>query len=69
MTATKMYSLGIRDKLDLKNCDCLFLTPHFGKASNYYNIARSKDDRIVEANRIRKSIGAENSFAENFCDR
>lgn len=41
----------------------------FGKAGNYYyNIARAKDNRVVEANRIRKSIGAENSFAEDLCD-
>ena len=30
-----------------------------------YNVARAKDNREVEANRIRKSIGAENSYAEN----
>ena len=41
----------------------------FGKVgSYYYNIARAKDNRVVEANRIHKSIGAENSYAENLSD-
>ncbi|QFS51189.1 Poorly processive [Nostoc sphaeroides CCNUC1] len=40
------------------------LTHHFGKAGQYYyKIARAEDDRPVEANRVRKSIGAETSFA------
>ena len=70
VTAAKMHNLGIRSGLDLKKCDRVFLTQYFGKAGNYYyNIARARDNRIVEANRIRKSIGAENSFAENLSDR
>ena len=70
VTAAKMHGLGIRYGLDLKKCDRLFLTRHFGKAGNYYyHIARARDNRVVEANRIRKSIGVENSFAENLRDR
>ena len=70
VTAAKMHSLGIHNGLDLKKCDRLFLTRQFGKVGNYYyNIARGKDKRQVEANRVRKSIGAENSFAENLRDR
>ena len=74
VNAVKIHGSGICDKLDLKkdskNCDRLFLTRHFCKVGNYYyDIARNKDNRIVEANPIRKSIGAENSFAENWCDR
>ncbi|WP_345940589.1 hypothetical protein [Nostoc sp. UIC 10630] len=30
-----------------------------------YKIARAEDDRPVEANRVRKSIGAETSFAQD----
>ena len=69
VTAAKMHSLGIQTGADLKKCDRSFLIRSFGKVgSYYYNIARAKDNREVEANRIRKSIGAENSFAENLSD-
>ncbi|WP_267255951.1 DinB/UmuC family translesion DNA polymerase [Nostoc sphaeroides] len=45
------------------------LTHHFGKAGNYYyKIARAEDDRPVEANRVRKSVGAETSFAQDLSD-
>ena len=70
VTAAKMHSLGIRNGADLKKCDRQLLIRTFGKVGNYYyNIARAKDNRAVEANRIRKSIGAENSFAENLKDK
>jgi DNA polymerase-4 len=36
---------------------------HFGKAGAYYYwISRGVDDREVRANRILKSVGAENTF-------
>ena len=69
VTAAKMNSLGIRTGADLKERSLRNLVQSFGKVGNYYyNIARAKDNREVEANRIRKSIGAENSFAENLND-
>ncbi len=64
VTAAKMNDLGIRTGADLKERSLEFLVRQFGKSGYYYyNIARAKDERAVEANRIRKSIGAENSFA------
>ena len=40
-----------------------FLQEHFGKAgSYYYGVARGVDERPVRADRIRKSVGAENTF-------
>lgn len=64
-----MHSLGINAGMDLKGRSLTELTHHFGKAGNYYyRIARAEDDRPVEANRVRKSIGAENSFAHNLSD-
>ncbi|WP_036487151.1 DNA polymerase IV [Myxosarcina sp. GI1] len=70
VTAAKMRRLGIDNGLDLKERSREFLVRSFGKVGNYYyNIARAKDNRVVEANRIRKSIGAENSFAENLKDK
>jgi DNA polymerase-4 len=41
-----------------------FLQQHFGKAGAYYYwIARGVDDRPVRADRVRKSVGAENTFS------
>ena len=69
VTAAKMKSLGIRTGADLKKQSHEYLVQSFGKVgSYYYNIARARDERIVEANRVRKSIGAENSYAENLED-
>ena len=70
VTAAKMRRLGIDNGLDLKKRSRQFLVNSFGKVGHYYyNIARANDNREVEANRIRKSIGAENSFAEDLKDR
>jgi DNA polymerase-4 len=65
-TREKMNRLGIRTGLDLKAQTLEFLQRNFGKAGAYYYwISRGVDDRPVRANRIRKSIGAENTFAED----
>ncbi|MEA5597487.1 DNA polymerase IV [Rivularia sp. UHCC 0363] len=70
VTAAKMHDLNIKTGADLKARSLEFLVRQFGKAGNYYyNIARARDDRAVEANRIRKSIGAENSFAQDLSDK
>lgn len=69
VTAAKMHELGIRTGGDLKQRSQQELTQHFGKAGMYYyKIARGEDDRAVEPNRIRKSIGAETSFAEDLSE-
>ncbi|WP_257236149.1 hypothetical protein [Nostoc sp. 'Peltigera malacea cyanobiont' DB3992] len=71
VTAAKMHSLGIHTGTgaDLKTRSLTELTHHFGKAGHYYyKIARAEDDRPVEANRVRKSIGAETSFAQDLSD-
>jgi DNA polymerase IV len=63
-TTTKMNRLGIETGLDLKAQSLSFLQQHFGKLGPYfYSIARGIDDRPVRADRIRKSIGAENTFS------
>jgi hypothetical protein len=52
--------LGIHTGLDLRRQSRAFLAEHFGKAADYYyGVARGEDDRPVESDRIRKSIGAE----------
>jgi len=66
VTAEKMHSLGIHTGKDLKQRSETELIRHFGKAGSYfYRNARAIDERPVEADRIRKSIGAENTFDED----
>ena len=62
-TAAKMARLGIKTGLDLRAQTLGFLQQHFGKAGAYYYwAARAVDERPVRADRIRKSVGAENTF-------
>jgi DNA polymerase-4 len=62
-TAAKMNGLGIATGLDLKAQSLPFLRQHFGKSGPYfYWIARGIDHREVRPDRIRKSVGAENTF-------
>jgi len=62
-TARKMSGLGIETGLDLKGQTLEFLQQHFGKVSAYYYwAARGVDERPVRPDRIRKSVGAENTF-------
>ena len=62
-TAAKMQRLGIKTGLDLRAQTLAFLQQHFGKAGPYYYwVARGVDERPVRADRIRKSVGAENTF-------
>ncbi len=63
VTAKLMHQLGIANGLDLKMRSESELVTIFGKAGHiYYQNARGVDDRIVNPNRIRKSVGAENTF-------
>lgn len=63
-TAARMNQLGIQTGLDLRAHSLAFLQQHFGKAGAYYYwIARAIDDRPVRPDRIRKSVGAENTFS------
>src|SRR5882757_5846554 len=62
-TARKMEQIGVRTGLDLRAQALGFLQQHFGKAGTYYYwAARGIDERPVRADRIRKSVGAENTF-------
>ncbi|HKJ34528.1 MAG TPA: DNA polymerase IV [Balneolales bacterium] len=69
VTERRMQSLGIETGADLKKWSEFDLIEHFGKVgSYYYGIARGIDEREVKANRIRKSIGAENTFSRDHDD-
>jgi DNA polymerase IV len=63
VTAEKMHRLGIATGKDLKSWTQEALVRNFGKSGLFfYDIVRGIDDRPVNPLRIRKSIGAENTF-------
>ncbi len=65
-TAAKMNRVGIHTGLDLRAWTLPDLQAHFGKSGAFFHaIARGVDHRPVRADRIRKSIGAENTFAQD----
>src|SRR4030081_111089 len=68
-TSGKMNSLGLFTGLDMRNQTLEFMQAHFGKAGAYYYwISRGVDDREVCPNRIRKSVGAENTFPSDLTE-
>ena len=68
-TATKMNEMGIFNGGDLKKWSEMDLAHHFGKAGlAYYQYARGLDNREVQSERIRKSLGAEETFLEDLAD-
>jgi DNA polymerase-4 len=68
-TEAKMGRMGIANGVDLKTKSLAFLQQHFGKSGSYFcGIARGIDHRPVRADRVRKSIGAENTFMADLID-
>ncbi len=66
VTAKKMHNMSIYNGLDLRNRSREELVTRFGKVGHhYYKISRGIDNRQVNPNRIRKSIGAERTFGED----
>lgn len=65
-TSARMNGLGIETGRDLRAQTLPFLQQHFGKSgTHYYWIARGIDERRVRPDRIRKSVGAENTFSDD----
>jgi len=68
-TSAKMNSLGLYTGLDMRNQSLDFMQANFGKAGAYYYwISRGADDREVRSDRVRKSIGAENTFSSDLSE-
>ncbi|WP_407160179.1 DNA polymerase IV [Bradyrhizobium sp. STM 3557] len=68
-TSAKMNQLGIFTGLDMRKQALEFMCANFGKAGAYYYwISRAVDERPVRANRIRKSVGAENTFRTDLAE-
>jgi DNA polymerase IV len=64
-----MNALGLYTGLDMRNQSLDFMQANFGKAGAYYYwISRGVDNREVRANRVRKSVGAENTFSTDLTE-
>lgn len=70
VTAAKMHKLGIHKGSDLKKWDMPDLVRNFGKAGVFfYDMARGKDDRPVEPDQERKSVGTELTYEKDLTTR
>jgi DNA polymerase-4 len=68
-TRARMNALGIFTGMDMRNQTIEFMSANFGKAGAYYYwISRGVDERPVRANRVRKSVGAENTFSTDLTE-
>ena len=64
-----MLNLGINTGADLKKFKKEQLIQIFGKSGrDFYDIAHGLDERPVEPDRIRKSVGKETTFSEDIDD-
>ena len=69
VTEQKMHVHGIRTGADLRGKSLEWLGRYFGSsARHYHDICRGIDPRPVNPDRIRKSIGAEETFPEDLHD-
>lgn len=65
-TAERMGGMGIQVGADLCEKPMEFLLEHFGKSAEYlYHAARGVDHRLVRPDRIRKSVGREQTYSED----
>lgn len=65
-TAKRLHELGIATGLDLRLASFTFLTERFGAAGAlFYKCARGIDLRPVRPTRERKSVGCEETFADD----
>ena len=69
VTEKKMHALGVRKGADLFRFTRKELERFFGKAGTFfYDIVRGVDDRPVQVNRSRKSIGTETTLHTDVID-
>jgi DNA polymerase-4 len=68
-TAQKMKQLGIHNGADLKAWSEVELSRHFGKVGrHFFRIVRAIDERLVQPERERKSVGIETTFHRDLSD-
>lgn len=69
-TAERMEKMGFRSGADLMKLSELEMAQRFGKMGRHlYRIINNLDDRPVNPNRNRKSIGAERTYSEDVSTR
>ncbi len=69
-TTAKMHKIGVFVGSDLRRLSLNKLTNEFGKVGRfYYNCVRGIDEREVNPQRKRKSVGAESTFANNLTQK
>jgi len=70
VTAVKMHKLGIHSGYDLRQWDMESLIRNFGKAGEFFfDIARGIDERLVEPDQERKSVGTEITYSKDLTSR
>lgn len=70
VTSVKMHKLGIHSGYDLRQWDLDSLIRNFGKAGEFFfNIARGIDERPVEPDQERKSVGTEITYSKDLTTR
>jgi DNA polymerase-4 len=70
VTAQKMHKLGIHTGADLKKWDRVSLVRNFGKSGVFfYDIVRGIDERPVEPDQERKSVGTELTYEKDLTTR
>ena len=70
VTAVKMHKLGIHTGFDLRQWDMESLIRNFGKAGEFFfDIARGIDERPVEPDQERKSVGTEITYSKDLTTR
>jgi DNA polymerase-4 len=66
VTAERMHRLGIHKGSDLKKLDLVAIMRNFGKSGKFfYDIVRGVDDRPVETEWERKSLGTEVTYEKD----
>lgn len=69
VTAEKLHLLGLKTCADIQKLTLLKLTTQFGKmGERLYEQCRGLDSRVVEPNRIRKSLSVERTFHSDIND-
>lgn len=69
VTAEKLHEMQIYKGKDIQRFSIEQLNQHFGKIGNFlFEICRGIDNRLVIADRERKSIAAENTFNQDIFD-
>lgn len=68
-TLKKMEAYGIQNGRDLRQRSELELVQLFGKFGRYlHKVSHGRDDRVVEANRIRKSMSVERTYEKDLSE-